>query len=126
MYDNAELDSTFSERARETWVVQTASSLDTGGLQPRLTNSRDGRRKTSVLVLTEELESKIQTALAIGCGYRSALQDAQKWRRRKLMQQADITGTLESTKHRLSVKRSEIELNKEPTASQKKILETLS
>jgi hypothetical protein len=42
------------------------------------------------------------------------------------MQQADITGTLESIKHRLSVKRSEIELNKEPTASQKKILETLS
>ena len=126
MYDNAELDSTFSERARETWVVQTASSLDTGGLQRRLTNSRDGRRKTSVLVLTEELESKIQTALAIGCGYRSALQDAQKWRRRKLMQQADTTGTLESIKHRLSVKRSEIELNKEPTASQKKILETLS
>ncbi|RYN43768.1 hypothetical protein AA0112_g390 [Alternaria arborescens] len=126
MYDNAELGSTFSERARETWVFQTASSLDTGGLQPRLTNSRDGRRKTSVLVLTEELESKIQTALAIGCGYRSALQDAQKWRRRKLMQQADITGTLESIKHRLSVKRSEIELNKETTASQKKILETLS
>lgn len=126
MYDNAELDSTFSERARETWVVRTASSSATGGLQPRLANSRDGGSKTSVLVLTEELEGKIQTALAIGCGYRSALQDAQKWRRRKLMQQADIAGTLESFKHRLSVKRSEIISNKEPTVSQKKTLETLS
>jgi hypothetical protein len=126
MYDNAELNSAFSERAREVWVARTSRSSRPGGLQPRLTDVRDGRRKTLILILTEELESKIQTALALGCGYRSGLQDAEKWKRQNLLRPTDNAGTPETIEHRWNVKRSEIQPKKEPTESQKGTLEDLA
>jgi hypothetical protein len=115
MYDDAELETTFSERARGAWVSRTAPSSSSNSLQPRLIGLRDGGRKTSVLVLTEGLEGKIQTALALGCGHRSALQDVRRWKHEFVLKQADNAGSLEAFQHRLSVKRLEIESDKEPT-----------
>jgi hypothetical protein len=126
MYDHAESDTTFSERARRIWVNPMAYNSRSNSLQPRLTEVQDGRRKTSVLILTEELERKIQTALALGCGHKYALQDVKRWKHELLLKQADNTGALESIKHRWDVKRVEIEPHKEPTEWQKKTLEKLA
>ena len=71
MYDNAELELTLSERACRVWVPQTIHSSGSDGGQPRLKDVQQGRRKVSVLVLTEELQEKIQIALALGCAYKT-------------------------------------------------------
>ena len=97
MYDDAELETTFSERAHGAWVSRTAPSSSSNSLQPRLTGLRNGRRKTSVLFLTEGLEGKIQTALALVCGHRSALQDVKRWRHEFVLKQADKAGSLEAS-----------------------------
>ncbi len=126
MYDNAELDSTFSERARRIWVNPMAYSSTSNTLQPHLADVQDGRRKTSVLILTDELEGKIQNALALGLGHKYALNDVKRWKHELLLKQADNTGSLEVIEHRLNVKRLAIEPNKEPTEMQKKTLEKLA
>ncbi|KAI4620335.1 hypothetical protein J4E80_004861 [Alternaria sp. BMP 0032] len=94
--------------------------------RPQLKKVRDGRRETWALVLTEELEGKIQTALALGRGHIHGVQNVKKWKHELLLKQADNTGSLEAVTHRLNVKKSEIQPNKEPTELQKKILTSLA
>jgi len=126
MYDNAELDTTFSERACQVWVHPTAQSSTSNRVRPRLKKVRDGRREAWALVLTEEFEGKIQTALALGRTHTRAIHEVKKWKHDLLLKLADTTGSLESLTHRLNVKRLEIQPNKEPTMLQKKTLENLA
>ncbi|KAI4660732.1 uncharacterized protein J4E79_005300 [Alternaria viburni] len=96
MYDNAELETTLSERA-----------LCGRGLK-------------------EYETGKIQTALALGRGHIQGVKNVKKWKHELLLKQADNTGSLEALTHRLNVKRLEIQPNKEPTELQKKILTSLA
>ena len=126
MYDDAELDTTFSERACQIWVHPTAHSSGSSTLRPRLKRVRDGRRETLALVLTEELEKKIQTALALGRGHIHAVQDVKRWKHETRLKQADNKGSMESFTHRFNAKCAEIQPNKEPTEFQKKTLKMLA
>jgi len=126
MYDNAELELTLSERACRVWVPQTIHSSGSDGGQPRLKDVQQGRRKVSVLVLTEELQEKIQIALALGCAYKRSQKSVKRWKHEILVEQADNNGTIESIKHRWNIKRTEIRPDKEPTEWQKKTLEKLA
>ncbi|KAI4925672.1 hypothetical protein J4E85_007551 [Alternaria conjuncta] len=126
MYDDAELDTTFSERACQIWVHPTAHSSGSSTLRPRLKRVRDGRREALALVLTEELEKKIQTALALGRGHIHAVQDVKRWKHETRLKQADNKGSLESFTHRFNAKCAEIQPNKEPTEFQKKTLKMLA
>lgn len=126
MYDNAELETTHSEQACRNWIHSTANISTSNSARPRLKRVRDGRRETWALVLTGELEGKIETALALGRSYIQGVKNVKKWKHELLLEQADNTGSLEAITHRLNVKRSEIQPNKEPTMLQKKTLANLA
>jgi hypothetical protein len=125
MQDNGETGSTISERAYQTWAIRPPHSSDQNVVRPRLTDVRTGSRKASALILTEELEKMIQTALALGCGHQYAIQNVKKQKHELLLKRADNTGTIASIKHRWDVKCLEIQPNRDPTEQQKKTLDKL-
>ena len=126
MYDNAELETTHSEQACRNWIHPRARISTSNSARPRLKRVRDGGRETWALVLTGELEGKVETALALGRSYIHGVQNVKKWKHELLLKQADNTGSLEAVTHRLNVKKLEIQPNKEPTELQKKILTSLA
>jgi hypothetical protein len=62
---------TLSEKAYRAWAIPTT---DESGFEssPRLTNVKERHNNVSALILTDNLDRKIQLALALGRSYRQA------------------------------------------------------